>query len=144
VAHAPPIVVLVASVALSACATGAACGDPIDGCIRPKITDAYDAGWRLRTTVKHDLAPGEMQSVRLSTYLGSTYRLSACGDEGFSDLDLLLYDADGALIGRDGTRSREPVLDYTPAAAGTVTIGIFAAAMPTRLSGATALAVLVR
>jgi YD repeat-containing protein len=108
------------------CAAPDACEDCVDGCIYPMFREAQQAGWRMGTTRDFDLAAGASQGVSLIVVPGATYRLLACGDEAFRDLEIVVHDRAGRLVARDGRPGRAAALDYD-GAAGNITASLWAA-----------------
>lgn len=119
------------------------------GCLEPKAWDARDAGWteRTRETVVLSGSPSDPSAVGVVAsfrpYPMLDYRFVGCGDDGFADLDVLVYDADGALIARDGMLGRDPDVSVSGELSTRLTVRLFAADLR-RTSGEAGVLVLAR
>ena len=85
-------------------------------CVTTKVWDSYADGWRVRTQVAETLAPGANANHLVTLYAGNTYEVKACGDASVADLDILIYDTEGAIVARDESTDRQPSVRYTPSA----------------------------
>lgn len=89
---------------------GAAFAGPTEAedCLQIKLREAYDAGWRFRATESASLADGQTHAIRATLFADTPYRVLACADRAATNLDVLVYRADGTVLTRDDTVSREP------------------------------------
>lgn len=94
-------------------------------CLAPKRWEASDAGWASWRVDSLTLEPGKYERFPVALTKGLTYRFEACGAPGVTDLDLLLYDAEGEIVVRDGAVDREPLITYTAAETGTRTLVVY-------------------
>lgn len=118
------------------------------GCLEPKAWEARDDGWTERGRESIDLVsdpndPGALVRVaRFRPYPHLSYRFVGCGGPGFADLDVLVYNGEGELIGRDDSRGRDPELTLPGDAADQFIVRLFAADLrqPTERAGVLLLA----
>ena len=116
-----------------------------ESCLKTKVWDGYAEGWGVRTMTSAPIPDGKTKNYLVTLYQGNEYRIRTCGDEGYGNLDVLLYDAKGALVMRDASTDREPELTFKPPATGTYYIVLYAQAMVTPGSeGEAAMAVVYR
>lgn len=85
-----------------------------DDCLRTKIWDTYGDGWAVRASTDVDVAFGKTQFYKVSLLKGRAYRVLTCAESSVKNLDILLYDAEGRVLGRDKTTDRDPQLAYVP------------------------------
>lgn len=104
----------------------AVAGQPeADDCLKVKVDEAYDAGWRFRAWQTTTLAEGAVYGTRALLLKGRPYRLLACADAAAANLDVLVYKTDGTVVARDTTRDREPVVEFTPAETGAYVVALY-------------------
>jgi len=101
--------------------------DEADTCVRSKVWEAYPEGWAVRTITKANLAEAEHRIYLLTLYAGNEYRFLGCGDTGLSNVDLVLYDADGRLLVQDQSEDRQPEVSYKPTDTDTFYLAVHAA-----------------
>lgn len=94
-------------------------------CLRTKVWDGYGEGWAIRTMTSTELEAGAFRSYLVSLYADNTYRIATCADEGAKNLDVLLYDTKGAIIHRDTTSDREPMLEFKAPSTGTYYVVLY-------------------
>jgi len=83
-------------------------------CLRTKIWDGYTTGWQVRSQTNTSLGSGEHRVYLITLYAGNQYKFMACGDDNASNLDIVLYDAQGNVLLTDSSNDREPKIEYTP------------------------------
>ncbi len=94
--------------------------------LRTKIWDGYAQGWSVRTATSVTLGAGEHRVYLVTLYAGNDYRVIAVGDGNASNIDIVLYDAEGKQVGTDGTSDRDPKLEFRPGATGTYYVAVHA------------------
>jgi Bacterial pre-peptidase C-terminal domain len=94
-------------------------------CLRTKVWDGYADGWGVRTMTTAALADGATKNYLVTLYQGNEYRIRTCGDEGVTDLDVLLYDSAGKVIARDESANREPEITFSPPSTGTYYVVLY-------------------
>ena len=87
---------------------------PTDDCLRTKVWDTYGEGWSVRASTEVELEFGKTRFYKVTMLKGRAYRVVTCAEDQVKNLDVLLYDKDGAVLARDQTTDREPVLAFTP------------------------------
>lgn len=87
-------------------------------CLRTRIWDTYTDGWAIRTSADTSVAFGRTKFYKVSLLKGRAYRVLSCADEAATNLDILLYDKDGAVLARDDSTTAQPTLAYTPERSG--------------------------
>ena len=97
-----------------------------EACLRTKVWDGYADGWGVRTMTTTELEDGKFRGYVVSLYEGTEYKIRACGDDRFRDVDVLLYDPKGNLIARDATHDREPEFMFKPPTTGTFYVVVYA------------------
>jgi hypothetical protein len=110
------------SARLSLAAAAAVCGllarpaladeDEAETCIRTLMWSGYSEGWAVRTATTATLVGGDHRVYLLSLFGGNEYRVQVCGDGNAQDLDLVLHDADGVELARDGDDGPRPSLRF--------------------------------
>jgi hypothetical protein len=95
-------------------------------CLRTKVWDSYADGWGVRTMTSTTLATGATRNYLVTLYKGNQYQIRTCGEDGVKNLDVYLYDLQGAVVKQDDTVDREPQIDFTPTATGTYYIVVHA------------------
>ncbi len=118
---------LVAGLTLAAGTAAWADQDDADTCVRSKVWEAYPEGWAVRTITKTELAEAEHRIYLLTLYAGNEYRFLGCGNKSLSNVDLVLYDADGRLVVQDQTEDRQPEVTYRPTTTDTFYLAVHAA-----------------
>ena len=83
-------------------------------CLRTKVWDGYADGWAIRNMTQDTLANGATESFLVTLYKGNEYQILACGDSASNNLDLVLYDLNGAVLQKDQTKDQQPVLTIKP------------------------------
>ncbi|MFT4623540.1 MAG: hypothetical protein ACI8PZ_002196 [Myxococcota bacterium] len=83
-------------------------------CLRNKVWDGYATGWGIRTMTTTEINAGKTKNYLVTLYRGNEYRIVSCADPSVSNLDVLIYDAQGNLLDRDTTTDREPSIVFTP------------------------------
>ncbi len=122
-------VLLPSSILLAALSGPAAAGpDEAETCVRELVTNAYPHGWAVRTITQVDLGEGETCHYLLTLYAGVEYRITSCGDPSATEVDLVLYDADGQPRTHDVTRGRSGELAFRPATTDTFFLAVRVAA----------------
>jgi hypothetical protein len=101
-------------------------------CLRAKIWDGYTSGFQVRSQTNTTLGAGEHRVYLITLYAGNEYKFLACGDDNASNVDLVLYDAQGNVLITDTSNDREPVLSFIP----TMSDTFYLAVHGTRLNGA--------
>ena len=101
--------------------------DEADTCVRSKVWEAYPEGWAVRTITKANLAEAEHRIYLLTLYAGNEYKFLGCGDTGLTNVDLVLYDADGRMLVQDQTEDRQPEVMFRPSATDTFYLAVHAA-----------------
>ena len=97
-----------------------------EACLKTKIWEGYNTGWAVRTATTTSLAEGEHRIYLVTLYAGNEYQILACGDNGFVNADIVLYDSLGNEVMRDSKSDREPVLSYKATATDTFYIAVHA------------------
>lgn len=100
-------------------------------CLRAKIWDGYTSGWAVRTATTTTLGQGEHRVYLVTLYAGNEYKVLSCGDANVSNVDLVLYDAQGNQVVTDNSNDREPQLSYTPTVTDTFYIAVHASKLNT-------------
>lgn len=118
---------LTALLALSIAGVAIADQDEADTCVRSKVWEAYPEGWAVRTITKANLGETEHRIYLLTLYAGNEYKFLGCGDTSLSDVDLVLYDADGRMLVQDQTEDRQPEVEFRPASTDTFYLAVHAA-----------------
>jgi type 1 fimbria pilin len=95
-------------------------------CLRTKIWDGYNSGWAVRTATKTTLGQGEHRIYLVTLYSGNDYKIMACGDNSAANVDIVLYDALGNEVTKDGSNDREPLVNYKPTSTDTFYIAVHA------------------
>jgi hypothetical protein len=108
---------------------------PAESCIRSKVWEAYPQGWSVRTITHAELDEGEHKIYLLTLYSGNDYQILACGDDTMTNVDLVLYDADGKLIIQDNTTDRQPVIRYKPTGTDTFYVALHAVSRSDKANG---------
>lgn len=98
-------------------------------CVRSKVREAYGQGWSVRTSTKATLAQGQREVYQLTMQAGNSYRVLACGDHEFKNVDIVVYDAEGTVVSSEPGVDREPMVDLTPTATGVYYVAVFANGM---------------
>jgi len=101
-------------------------------CLRAKIWEGYTSGYQVRSQTNTTLGSGEHRIYLITLYAGNEYKFLACGDDNASNLDLVLYDAQGNVLITDTSNDREPQLMYIP----TVTDTFYLAVHGSRMNAA--------
>ena len=94
-------------------------------CVRAKVRESWAEGWSIRTGAKATLSAGEHHVYAVTLQQGNTYRVTGCGDEAVSDLDLVLYDAEANPLVDDTTDDRQPVIEHTAKHTGTYYVVVY-------------------
>ncbi len=118
---------LTALLALSVAGVAIADQDEADSCVRSKVWEAYPEGWAVRTITKANLGETEHRIYLLTLYAGNEYKFLGCGDTSLTDVDLVLYDADGRMLVQDQTEDRQPEVEFRPSATDTFYLAVHAA-----------------
>lgn len=117
----------------------AACGDRTEceacmvGCLEPKSWDAKADGWSERTRHYATLVPDHsdpnalVRVARFRPYPNLEYRFVGCGDGGFANLDVVLYDSDNTILARDTQDGRDPEVQLPNHTTGLISVRLFAA-----------------
>jgi len=119
------------------------------GCLEPKSWEARDDGWTERTrqtvelTADHSDAGSLVEVAAFRPYPNLDYRFVGCGDEGFADLDVLVYGDASRLVGRDGSSGRDPEFTLRGDVSQRLSVRLFAAAL-TEPSGEAGVLVLAK
>ncbi len=100
-----------------------------ESCLKTKVWDGYAEGWGVRTMTSATVPDGKTKNYLVTLYEGNEYKIRTCGDSGFKNLDVLLYDAKGSLVVRDTSTDREPELSFKPPGTGTYYIVLYAQGM---------------
>lgn len=79
-------------------------------CVRTKVWDGYADGWAIRTMTSTTLESGKTKSYLVTFYPGKEYFIQTCGDDSVTELEVLLYDADGKVVQRSTGGGKEPTL----------------------------------
>jgi len=87
-------------------------------CLEVQLAELWRDGVRSRPIESAVLRVGETKEVELLLYGGFEVTFRGCAGAGGTDLDLLLVDAEGNILKRDGVRSRDPVLVVEPPTTG--------------------------
>lgn len=95
-------------------------------CLRTKVWDGYADGWGVRTMTSTSLASGATRNYLVTLYKGNEYQIRTCGDDSVKNLDVYLYDLNGAVVKQDASKDREPMLDFKPEQTGTYYIVVHA------------------
>ncbi len=98
-------------------------------CVRAKVRESYGQGWSVRTTTKADLAQGQREIYQLTMQAGNSYKILACGDHAFKNVDVVVYDSEGTVVGSEPGVDREPMVELTPTVTGTYYVAVFANGM---------------
>ncbi|MFH1467052.1 MAG: hypothetical protein ABIO70_21900 [Pseudomonadota bacterium] len=101
--------------------------DEADTCVRSKVWEAYPEGWAVRTITKSSLAETEHRIYLLTLYAGNEYKFLGCGDNALTNVDLVLYDADGRMLVQDQTEDRQPEVSFRPTTTDTFYLAVHAA-----------------
>jgi hypothetical protein len=94
-------------------------------CLRTKIWDGYADGWGIRTMTTTELEIGKTRNYLVTLYKGNDYQVATCGDKTVTNLDVLLYDADGNVITRDNSTNREPLITFSPKETGSYYVVLY-------------------
>ena len=115
-------------VALALVSASVAQADPgaDETCVGNKIVDSYASGWQVRSQNRAALGGGEHKIYQVTLYAGNEYKLLGCGEDTVANVDLVLYDAKGAVLLSDSTNDREPQFSYTPSLTGTFYLAVHA------------------
>jgi hypothetical protein len=119
--------------ALAACGERTECEACMVGCLEPKSWDAKQEGWSERTrhyatlVADHTRANALVRVARFRPYPNLEYRFIGCGDAGFADIDVVLYDADNTIIARDIQIGRDPDVLLPSDTTGLISVRMFAA-----------------
>jgi hypothetical protein len=70
------------------------------------------------------LAQGQTWNVPASLFAGFDYRILAVCDRDCADLDLVLYDPNGAVVSQDASTNSQPVVAAAPGYNGTFTVQV--------------------
>lgn len=97
-----------------------------EACLKTKIWEGYNTGWAVRTATATTLGEGEHRIYLVTLYAGNEYKILACGDQDFTNADIVLYDSLGNEVLRDTKSDREPVLSYKATATDTFYIAVHA------------------
>lgn len=89
-----------------------------EACVRTKVYSAYEDGWSLRTLQSTTRDRDDHKIWPTTLVAGLTYRVIACGQEGVTDVELVLYDGDGKLIEADASTARDASLELKVASTG--------------------------
>lgn len=79
---------------------------------------------QLGTPVSGGLSQGQTWNVPIQLYGGYDYRVIGVCDRDCNDLDLVLYDSNGAIIVQDTSTDDHPVLSVQPGANGNFTVQV--------------------
>lgn len=93
-------------------------------CLRAKIWDGYTSGFQVRSQTNTTLGTGEHRVYLITLYAGNEYKFMVCGDNNSSNLDIVLYDAQGNVLLTDSSNDREPLVNYTPTVTDTFYLAI--------------------
>jgi hypothetical protein len=93
-------------------------------CLRAKIWDGYTSGFQVRSQTNTTLGTGEHRVYLITLYAGNEYKFMVCGDNNASNLDIVLYDAQGNVLLTDTSNDREPLVNYTPTVTDTFYLAI--------------------
>jgi hypothetical protein len=96
-------------------------------CIEQKVWDQYKDGWQVRTALTAELSEGGYQVYLMTLYYGAEYRFQVCGDEGTSDVDIVLQKADGEEILRDSSDDTQPSIGFKPMKTDSYYVTVYAA-----------------
>lgn len=83
-------------------------------CLTNRIKDDYATGWQVRSQITESVRPGEHRIYLLTLYAGNEYKFWACGDDDWTNIDLVLYNGNGEVVKTDETSDRNPVIGWTP------------------------------
>lgn len=103
------------------------------GCLEPKSWDAKADGWSERTRHYATLVPDHsdpgalVRVAQFRPYPNLEYRFIGCGDEGFGNIDVVVYDSDNTIIARDTNHGRDPDVLLPEATTGLIAVRLFAA-----------------
>lgn len=96
-----------------------------ESCLRTKVWASYEDGWSVRNQTRASLAVGGTHSFRVTLYKGTEYQIVTCGEASIRNLDVLLYNAEGEVVARDGTTGRDPTLSFTPSETATYYVVLY-------------------
>lgn len=120
-------------VALAACGDGTECEACMVGCLEPKSWEAKEDGWSERTRHYATLSPDHaspdalVRVAQFRPYPNLEYRFIGCADDGFANVDVVVYDAENAIIARDTQDGRDPDVLLPAQSSGLISIRLFAA-----------------
>lgn len=97
-----------------------------EACLKTKIWEGYNTGWAVRTATATTLGEGEHRIYLVTLYAGNEYQILACGDQEFTNADIVLYDSLGNEVMRDTKGDREPLISYKATATDTFYIAVHA------------------
>jgi hypothetical protein len=95
-------------------------------CLRAKVWESYSEGWGVRTLTSTELDSGKTHNYLVNLFKGNQYRIATCGDKDVVNLDVFLYDQSGAVIARDSTSDRQPMVEFTPPQTGSYYVVLYA------------------
>ncbi len=103
------------------------------GCLEPKSWDAKDDGWSERTRHYATLVPDHadpdalVRVAQFRPYPNLEYRFIGCGDDGFANVDVVVYNDDNHIIARDTQAGRDPDVLLPTETTGLISVRLFAA-----------------
>ncbi len=98
-------------------------------CNRAKVREAYKEGWSVRTSTKAQLGQGQREVYQLTMQAGNSYKVLACGDHEFKNVDIVVYDENANVVGSEPGVDREPMVEVKPSTSGTFYVVVFANGM---------------
>jgi hypothetical protein len=96
-------------------------------CIEQKVWDEYKDGWQVRTALTSELSEGGYQVYLMTLYYGAEYRFQVCGDQGTTDVDIVLQKSDGAELLRDSTDDQQTAIGFKPMKTDSYYVTVYAA-----------------
>lgn len=118
--------------------------DEAESCLRTRVWDGYADGWGIRTMTSESLASGKTKNYLVTLYKDNQYRIEACGDERVKNLDVILYDTQGNVLGRDETTDAAPRFEFQPTKTGSYYVVVYQREVEGTEAAGVALAVVYR
>jgi hypothetical protein len=93
--------------------------------LRSDIWQSYTDGYAVKTLSSTIIHTGTPVQYEVNLFTGNQYRILAAGDQDLVDLDLYVYDANGAVVAHDSVGA-QPAVEFVPRSSGVYSVALYA------------------